>query len=98
MMRVAKGTGLRQHAVHFRFASGCRPGARPDAKLAPRITEIRKLLRTTMSIQEIADALGCDPATLRKIIRRRQICNLLDRTRFITLQRSLARLDAEVGR
>lgn len=96
-MRVARGTALRQCVVYTRFASGCRPGARPDAKLAPRIAEVRKLLRTEMSVAEIADVLGCDSKTLTNMIRRRQICNLSERNKFINLQKSLARLDAKGG-
>lgn len=94
-MKVARGIALRQCVVYTRFASGCRPGARPDAKLTPRIVEIRKLLRTEMSVAEIADVLDCDSKTLTSMIRRRQICNLGERNKFIRLQKSLARLDAK---
>lgn len=89
----ARGTALRQHAVHIRFEAIGKPGARPDAKLAPRIAEIRKLLRTDMPLNEIAAALDVSEPTLKNLIRRRNICNLRERRHFISLQKSLARLD-----
>lgn len=90
----ARGTALRQHVVITRFESGCRPGPKPGAKLAPRVAEIRKLLRTEMSLQEIADAIGSDADALRRFIKCRQLCNLRDRMEWIKLQRSLRTLDA----
>jgi len=91
-MRAASGTALRTHRIMVRFASGCAPGPKTDAKLAPRIAEVRKLLRTDMSIPEIAERLGACPAALKNLIRRRNICNMNERKKFISLQRSLEKL------
>lgn len=55
------------------------------------VAEVRKLLRTSLSVEEIAARLNVDRLTLRSFIKRRQLCNLRDRRNFITLQESLAR-------
>lgn len=90
-MRPARGTALRTHVVPIRFGTGCAPGPKADAKLAPRIQEIRKLLRTDLSLNEIADELGCCRISLRNLIRRRRLCDVKERAHFISLQKSLAR-------
>jgi len=59
------------------------------------IPEIRKLLRTDMSIAEIAAFFDVSLPTVRNFIKRRAICNMRDRNNFITLQRSIAREEIE---
>lgn len=93
----AKGTALRCHRVMVRFATGCKPGPKTDAKLAPRVVEVRRLLRTDKSIDEIADDLGVSRPTLVNFIRRRRICNMQERAYFISMQESLRKLDRKAG-
>lgn len=94
-LRPAKGTALRQHVIAVRFATESKPGPKlRDRILGHRIVEIRKLLRTDKSIDEIATELGVCRPTLANFIKRRGICNLKDRSNFITLQRSIAREEA----
>ncbi len=92
-LRVARGTALRQHRVMVRFGKGVAPGPRQDHKLAERLVEVRKLLRTDMSIAEIAEDLGVALQTLRGFIKRRRLCNMTERSGFISLQKSLAKMD-----
>lgn len=92
-MKPARGTALRQHVVRIRFASGVKPGPKADTKLAPRIADVRKFLRTEMSIAEIAVALGACPSSVRNLIRRRNICDMNERQKFISLKKSLARAE-----
>lgn len=91
----ARGTALRQHVVMVRFTTDHKPGPKlRDRCLGHRIVEVRKLLRTDKSIDEIATELGVCAPTLRTFIKRRNICNLKDRSHFITQQRSIAREEA----
>lgn len=95
-LKPARGTALRQHVVMVRFETDHKPGPRlRDRCLGHRVVEIRKLLRTEKSIEAIADELGVCTPTLRNFIKRRNICNLKDRSRFITQQRSIAREEAK---
>lgn len=90
-MRQPAGIMLRRHIVRTRFVPDSKPGPKPDAKLADRIPEVRRMLRTDLSIDEIAAKLGvCGPA-LRYFIRRRQICDIAERAQFIGRQKTLAR-------
>lgn len=91
-MKPARGTALRQCMERIRFASGARPGPKPDGKLGPRIVEVRRLLRSSMSIADIASDLNVSRVTLTNFIRRRRICDIADRNRFISLQASLSRI------
>lgn len=91
-MKPAAGCGLRQGREIIRFASGARPGPKLDGKLGHRIPEIRKLLRSAMTVAEIATELDVSPAVLTGFIRRRQICNLTERKKFISLQISLKKI------
>ena len=93
-MKTAAGTGMRTHKVHVRFSNGVRPGRPADSKLGHRIVEVRKLLRTDLSLDEIAENLGVSMPCLRGFIKRRNICNLTDRRNFNTLKKSLAREEA----
>lgn len=91
-LQPAKGTALRQHVVTVRFERDHKPGPKlRDRCLRDRVVEVRKLLRTDKSIEEIATELGVCAPTLRSFIKRRNICNIKDRSHFITQQRSLSR-------
>lgn len=57
-------------------------GVRLEPKLHNQIPEIRALLRTDMSNQEIADKLGVSYPTLSNFCRRRGICDLKERTKL----------------
>jgi len=57
------------------------------------IPEIRKLLRSSMTIEEIATHFHVSKPTMVGFIKRRQICDMKERGDFISLQRSLARED-----
>ncbi len=92
-MKTARGTGMRVHKVHVRFGTPL-PGRPADSKLGDRIVEVRKLLRTDLSLNEIAEILGVSMPCLRGFVKRRNICNLTDRRMFNTLQKSLAREEA----
>lgn len=82
----AKGTALRTHHVVVRFVPGLRPGPRPPSF---NVVELRKLLRTEMSLREIAMQLGVKEPALRAFIKQRNLCNLTDRKNFISRQASL---------
>lgn len=91
MKQPAAGTALRRHFVMTRFVPDGTPGPKLDAKLADRIPEIRRLLRTDLPIDKIADRLGVSTPSLRYFIRRRNICDVVARAHFIGLQKTLAR-------
>lgn len=94
-IKPARGTALRQHVVMVRFETDHRPGPKTrDPLLGHRVAEVRKLLRTDKSLEEIAAEMEVCASTLRNFIKRRNICNLKDRSHFITQQRSLAREEA----
>lgn len=87
----ATGVPMSRHVVRTRFVPDSTPG-RPkfDAMLSDSIPEIRRLLRTDLSLQEIALQLGVSAPTLRHFIRRRQICDIAERAKFIGRQRNIA--------
>lgn len=90
MSRVAAGTALRLHVVKTRFVAGERPGPKsPDIDLQDQVTEIRRMLRTNLSIEEIATRCGVTRAALSAFIKRRRLCNMRDRARFIGIQKTL---------
>jgi hypothetical protein len=90
-----KGSALRLDPLIIRFGRQLRPGPRGGTSaLNGRIVELRELLRTDKSIREIAEELGMDAQAVRRFVKQRQICNLKDRSNFITLQKSLKRLEA----
>lgn len=91
-MKAAAGCGMRMHVERIRFASGVRPGPKLDGKLGHRIVEVRRLLRSSMTISAIAVELNVSPSVLTGFIRRRQICNIAERAKFISLQISLERM------
>lgn len=94
-MKPATGIGTAMHleSIKVRFIAGEKLGRRPKVCLDDRIVEVRSLLRTDKSLAEIAEELGCPRSALRTFIMRRRICNLAERANFITLQRSIAKLD-----
>ena len=86
--RVSRGTAMQQHAVITRFECGAKTG--PKEKLTTRdVPKIRALLRTEMSVSDIADEIGVGLVTLKLFIKRRSICNLNERKKFISLKRSV---------
>lgn len=89
------GMAMSVEPLRYRFEPIGVPGPRQDHKLADRISQVRKLLRSTMSVAEIAKELGVSKPTLEHFIRRRRLCNLGERRKFLSLQSSLARLEQE---
>lgn len=82
----ARGTALRTHRIRVRFAPGARPGPKPaDLDVA----EVRKLLRTDMSIEQIALHLGVKDASLRSFIKRRNLGDMWARRVFLSMQEAL---------
>ena len=59
-------------------------------KLEPRIGELRKLLRTNLSIAEIAERLGVGESSIKKFCRSRGLCSPMERRRMIERQRMVA--------
>lgn len=91
MRRPAAVTALRRHVVQTRFVPDSTPGPKLDAKLADRIPEVRRLLRTDLSINDIAAKLGVSGTALRAFIKRNALCSIGERAKFISRQKSLAR-------
>lgn len=86
---TGKGTAMHVEFVSVRFIPPRRGGvAKLDRKHIP---EIRKLLRTAMSISAIASHFGVSRVTMMGFIKRNQICDMKTRQNFISLQNSLAR-------
>lgn len=90
-----KGSGIPMsiEPTRVRFERDSTPGPKQDHKLTGRVAEVRRLLRTDMSVVEIADELGVSKPTLLNFIKRRRLCDLTERRNFMSLQRSLARQD-----
>ena len=57
------------------------------------IPRIRSMLRTDMSCGEIAKYFGVSDPTFLAFVKRRQICDLTERNKFILRKRSMASLD-----
>lgn len=91
MTLAAAGTALRRHVVRTRFVPDSKSGPKLDAKLADRIPEVRRLLRTDLSINDIAAKLGVSDTALRAFIKRNALCNIGERAKFIGRQKTLAR-------
>jgi hypothetical protein len=92
MTKVSAGTALRLHVVKTRFVAGERSGPKsPDINLQDQITEIRRMLRTDLSIEEIATRCGVTRAALSAFIKRRRLCNMRERARFNGLQKTMGR-------
>lgn len=91
---TGKGTALRTHKITTRIVPNDLPG-RPAADL--NVVEVRKLLRTNMSLEQIGLQLGVKRGALRNFIKRRNLCNLTDRKHFISLQASTNREAAEAA-
>ena len=85
-MKTGRGTALRTHTIHTRFAPVGHGGGPP---LDIDVAELRKMLRTDLTLTEIANHFSS--GGLAKFIRRRNICDPTERRRFITLKRSLAK-------
>lgn len=92
---AGKGSAMHMEMVRVRFAAKHTPGPRAGSScLADKVSDIRKLLRSDMSVGDIAKDLGVSLPTLRTFIKRRRLCNLTDRRNFITLKRSIDREEA----
>lgn len=90
---AGRGSGMRLDSSRVRFA---RTGAGREAGIGlnDSVVEVRRLLRTDMTVAEIAESLGVQVQALKAFIKRRQLCrSLADRQNFISLQRSIAKLD-----
>ena len=87
MKRGFHGAGYSMHVepLRVRFVRNG-PGRR---SLDVDISEVRKLLRTDMPFRAIALHLGVDEQALKRFIKRRNLCDLQARHRFIELQRSV---------
>lgn len=89
-----KGSALHVDPLRVRFAKQLHGGPRQGSSvLNDRIMELRKLLRTDKSIPEIAEILNVNAQTVRGFIKRRRLCDIAARNKFITLQRSLRKLE-----
>ena len=75
--RNPDGVGATIDRSLIRFESSGKGGF--SEKLRDRVPEIRKLLRSDMTIDQIAAALGVWEQTLRSFIKRRSICDLKQR-------------------
>ncbi len=89
-MSAATGKGSAMHLVFIRrrFVSG--PGSHPYLG-REHIPEIRKLLRSNMSIREIAEQFSVQRPVMLRFIKQNRLCDVKERQRFISLQASLAR-------
>lgn len=85
----SRGTALRVQRLKIRFEKSARRG-RPCGSFD--VAEVRKLLRTDMTLAQIAVHLGTTKQILRNFIKRRNLCNVQDRARFISLQESIAKI------
>lgn len=92
MTHPARGTALRSHRIVTRFAP-IGHGGRSEKLRTSDIPKIRELLRTDMTLTEIAAEFGVERPTLFYFIRRRRICDTAERAKFIKLQRALRRLE-----
>ena len=89
-MKTGRGTAFRTHIIHTRFAP-IGPGGHPPLDL--NVAKLREFLRTDQSLAQIAEHFGVSSEGLRNFIKRRNLCDLTERRRFIALQRSLTRDD-----
>lgn len=87
------GIAMQVEPLRIRFERDSTPGPKRDHKLIGRIVEVRKLLRSAMSVSEIAENLGVSRPTLENFIKRRRLCDLNERRKFLSLQSSLSRLE-----
>jgi hypothetical protein len=71
------GSRLDPNLYHF----APRPGV--ISPLEDRIVEVRKLLRTNMSIAEIGKQLGVTDKAVTRFVKRRNLCDLKARREFI---------------
>ena len=88
--RGATGAAMNLVAVRTRFVPDSKTGPKLDAKLSYRITEVRRLLRTDLPLGQVADQLGVSDATLRNFVKRRRLCDLGERTKWIGRQKRIA--------
>lgn len=88
MRATGQGTAMQAHRIRARFVSGT-GGRYADRSLDERIVEIRKWLRSDLSLPQIAHAMSLDYDKLSAFIKRRRLCDLRARKEFITLQESL---------
>lgn len=94
---AGKGSAMHMEFVRVRFVKDSTPGPKKGQNThltQEDVAEVRKLLRTEMSVAEIASHFGIESQCLRIFIKRRRICDLKARRDFISLQRSLARAEA----
>lgn len=97
-MTRATGAGSAMHldAVRWRVVPGEKLGRKPHGDLdTSDIPRIRALLRTDKSITEIAYELKVEMQFLRNFIKRRGLCDITARKKFISLQKSLAHEEAK---
>jgi hypothetical protein len=81
-MKTGRGTAMHLVSPRIQFVPGGKTG-RPE-KLAAQVVEVRKFLQTDMSVQHIAEQLGVSAPCLMQFIRRRNICDLHERKKFIS--------------
>ena len=74
-MNARSGTSMQIDRRPVRYVS--RGAGQPPKEID--VVAARKLLRTDLTIQEIAVVLGVESHTLRNFIRRRNICDLRER-------------------
>jgi hypothetical protein len=92
--KAANGTGMRTHVVRVMFVPGG-PIGRPKKLERSHIPEVRRLLRTSLPIGDIAKQFGVTQPCLSRFCKRHRICDLKDRARMVSIARQDARF-AEV--
>lgn len=77
---------MQAHRIRVHFVPGTRPGRKPaDLEVA----EVRKLLRSDMSIGQIALHLGVNYKSLGTFIKRRNLGDMWARRVFLSTQEAL---------
>lgn len=84
-MKGSVGGPTRIHRDKIRYAglAGIR------SLLADKIVEVRKLLRTDLSLNQIAEQLEVDHHTLKRFLKQRNICDTVERQKFINRQKAI---------
>lgn len=95
-LKPARGTAMRVHRVHVRFVPLDQSSGAPRKLSTDDLPELRRLLRSDLSINEIAEKFDISGNTLRNFIRQRRLCNIRDRQRIITAKRQIAAAEVAI--
>jgi len=80
------GTPMQMHRIVVRFEPGAKLGRKPKL-LVDDVPRVRVLLRSDLSLSEIADKLGVTATTVFNFVKRYQLCDLAMRRRAISSSR-----------